>query len=458
MTNRSAIPNASQTQHLVLLVGSNPLPNYVAGQLLCPTGQIYLVHSTATKEHAEKLSDKFGLQRCPRCNLRDLGKDESNPQKIYQKVQTLLVDEIPAGQTVGLHYTGGTKVMSVHAYEAARQSGRPVVCSYLDARTLSMVIVGQHGQQDIWTAAEIEITVEDIIDLHRIALQQPPKKLPKLVRMRQGVVDKTATKILLENVLPVLVKIQQDDDSRDQWREWCNSGLRRADEARSWIKDGDSHRWQEIVEKGFKWKSKGNLKLTELPSQERFSELIQVLKDEFKEVEKLTLGNLSDLCGFPSKGKEEKMEDFAKWFDGEWLEDYTLWTLQALMAEEGQNKNKLHEPGMDYKREHPEFQFDVAVTRSYQLYAFSCTTSDDKKLCKSKLFEAYIRARQMGGDEAKTALVCCYGDADALEQEMAQEFDAKGRIKVFGRAELPCFKKNLEAWFDQVDVSQRSER
>ncbi len=72
------------------------------------------------------------------------------------------------------------------------------------------------------------------------------------------------------------------------------------------------------------------------------------------------------------------------------------------------------------------FQFDVAAMRGYQLFAFSCTTEDGKRkgkrgLLKQKLFESYVRARQMGGDEACAALVCC---AEQEEANKLQDRDA----------------------------------
>jgi hypothetical protein len=116
------------------------------------------------------------------------------------------------------------------------------------------------------------------------------------------------------------------------------------------------------------------------------------------------------------------------------------------------------------------FQFDVVAIRGYQLFAFSCTTesaSQEKDtgvrgvfksrlesetggrgLLKHKLFEAYVRAQQMGGDEARVALVCCIAKAEAarLEAEMRRDLRLKGHIRVFGREHLVNLTKNIEDW------------
>jgi hypothetical protein len=434
-----------QTDYLILLVGSNPLPNYVAAQILCPLGKLYLLHSNSTEEIAQNLFHIFGLNRCPPDRLRNLGDAESSPQKIYQLVEEVLAD-ISDNKTIGLHYTGGTKVMSVHAYRAVLNCQHPIICSYLDAHTLEMVITGDKGSGDkrFFVGDGIQISVEDLLRLHGINLKQTPKERSRLAM-------ETAE---LERLYEALVSIHQT--CYKDWREWCNVRFRRVDEAREWVvQDAQEqppgykpHYWQMIVEYAEKFKSEGKLKQAELPDVPNLLVVRQIFADQFPNAPHLSLGELGRLCGFP---KREDMTSFAKWFDGEWLEDYTLWALQQLI-EDGY---KLYKPGTDYKAIDPEFQFDVAVTRGYQLFAFACTTSTDKLLCKSKLFEAYVRAQQMGGDEAKTVLICCYEDTDKLEEEMIREFKAEAKIKVFGLNDLPNLKERLKFWFDQVEAGQR---
>jgi len=97
-----------------------------------------------------------------------------------------------------------------------------------------------------------------------------------------------------------------------------------------------------------------------------------------------------------------------------------------------------------------KFQFDVAFTRGYQLFAISCTTTNNRPLCKSKLFEAYLRARQMGGDEARVALVCCSDDPDSLKAEISGTLPNK-KIEVFGREHLEDLATEITKWIGQND-------
>jgi len=84
--------------------------------------------------------------------------------------------------------------------------------------------------------------------------------------------------------------------------------------------------------------------------------------------------------------------------------------------------------------------------RGYQFCAIFRSTDTRKGLLKLKLFEAYVRARQLGGDEARVALVCCSNDRHGLEHEMRRDVDPEGRIRVFGRKHLANLAEYLREW------------
>lgn len=61
MNTKQLIPETWKTSHLIVLVGGNPLPNYVAGKtLLQENGVLHLLHSVATREIAERIGAQFG--------------------------------------------------------------------------------------------------------------------------------------------------------------------------------------------------------------------------------------------------------------------------------------------------------------------------------------------------------------------------------------------------------------
>src|SRR5271157_6277958 len=109
-----------QVDHLLLLVGSNPLPNAVAGKLLTTTaGRITLIHSASSFQIAQNLASWFRNAGYSDIGLRQV--EQSDATSVYQKVETLLKEyESKHGNAnrarVGLNYTGGTKVMAVQAH------------------------------------------------------------------------------------------------------------------------------------------------------------------------------------------------------------------------------------------------------------------------------------------------------------------------------------------------------
>jgi hypothetical protein len=113
-------------------------------------------------------------------------------------------------------------------------------------------------------------------------------------------------------------------------------------------------------------------------------------------------------------------------------------------------KRSLHiQDPEDSSRDQDQFEFDVAFLRGYQLFGISCSMTSKHSLCKEKLFEAYLRAKQLGGDEARVALVSCYEeDTERLKKEIS--FIVQNiKIEVFGKKDLmnaDKFAKKLNLW------------
>ena len=90
--------------------------------------------------------------------------------------------------------------------------------------------------------------------------------------------------------------------------------------------------------------------------------------------------------------------------------------------------------------------------RGYQLFGISCTTSASHKELKQKLFEAYIRAKQLGGDESRVALVsrCTAKDCEELKKELSLVVEDR-KIEVFGIDDLDekRFATKLKLWISR---------
>ncbi|MGC9335552.1 MAG: Card1-like endonuclease domain-containing protein, partial [Anaerolineae bacterium] len=375
-----------------LLIGENPLPNWVAAQLLvAPGGTLYLVYSDVTDKIAERLCERLGSDtQLVRVNPTDARDIYDTVRRCVSKLQG----------TVGLHYTGGTKAMAVHAYravEAALQGGsRSAVFSYLDAEAFLLRIDPDWQEHVLF---EVQPKLEDLAALHG-------------ARLRKGSPQRSSHLWAVDTATALAQSM-----ARGGWTAWQAWFGQLCNAIRSHPVSG-----------------------APLPADPPLSNVRKAMCQDL---------------GLPAHATElppaivDSLRPRIKWFGGEWLEHYVLAQLREIAA-----ITKLHDCGMSLAtnqrpgRSDFDFEFDVAAMRGYQFFGLSCTTSQEKNTAKQKLFEAYTRARQLGGDEARVGLVCGYDDVYRFEKEVLQEWRAKGKIKVFGPRDWPDLASRLEAWLE----------
>lgn len=417
-----------KVDHLFLLIGENPLPNYVAARLLLNQGgTLYLVHTTHTAESATRLKtilekELIGLKNA---ELVSLNKYESDACKIKEAIKSALkIDpELDNGKiglngTIGLNYTGGTKAMAVHTYRTVFSPDRPdTVFSYLDPRKLEMCI-DREDRERIRLKVKpelLELKLDNLFKIHNLKLDNKPIKEAQLPKLAEA-----------------LAQVFKDTKTSNHWFDWyCGVFCKEARKKRN-------GKWGD-------WKSKSDLEQLSISLEKAPLEIITYLKQE----NLVTVGNELSLQAVQKQGVFPEIKHFCQYIDGVWLEHYVLQKVSDIA-----NSNFIKDYGTDFKIPLPGtengFQFDVAFTRGYQLFAISISTTSDRKLCKGKLFEAYLRARQMGGDEARVALICCTDQPDSLRAEIAISIDDK-KIAVFGREDLITLSSKIEAWIKQND-------
>jgi hypothetical protein len=120
------------------------------------------------------------------------------------------------------------------------------------------------------------------------------------------------------------------------------------------------------------------------------------------------------------------------------LELYAWRALRQLLPPHYNVQHSVRVRGVQSRK---EFEIDVTAVLGYQLLAVTCTMSSNYGTCKRKAFEVIHRARQLGGDRARAALVCLLyktGEGPALEMEVNDELDdpAGMLLKVFGMRAL----------------------
>ncbi len=372
-------------EKLFLLVGSNPLPNFLATLMLKPKS-VHFFYTPETERVKNTLMDTIKHK----CGLGAFGETCIEDATHAAKVRTAF-GAIP--REAHLHYTGGTKIMAAHARMAFREAGgTDDQASYLDER--KGVLRFDHGREIHLEKASLNLTMNDVLKLHGI---EPIHENGRFPSKRLRVAAEKILEMLLkerERVLN-LFKIAElkFSDAKKQPRSIKDFGL---DLSISQVPEND---WNERTYK--RW------------------------------------------CKFLRSG---------------WLE---IWcgSLVRNVAQESQVVISL-----DCRRSGGrQFEIDVALVRGFRLYVISCTTDERIERCKSKIFEVAMRARQMGGDLARSALVCLMHEADSkgpfvdqLRSDVADIWDAPNTPRVFALDELkewagidgPKNTRSLQEWLD----------
>jgi len=402
-----------QTDHLFLLMGGNPLPNAVAAlTLLKPGGTPHIVHTRQTRTQAKNLmallTNAFDYQSAP---LIDLDQAQAEAAIIRQQVQARATS---LRGTVGMNYTGGTKPMSVHAYRALAEVCPQATFSYLDSNTSKITLDQDHAPSQ-QLSLEASLSLEQLFQLHGLRWRdhRPP--------LTEPILPEAATQ---------LAHLHQSWELARNWRQWCNRSLLPL------TKDRDY------------WLSKEQLaQAPPIPLVELAPPLRDVLQTHLGAGRSTLALSVAPKLGFST------ITDLCAWLDGIWLEHYTLDQIQRL----GLGSNAVNrQVGLGFHIVQPEphsprydkFEFDVALMQGYQLFALSCTTGTTRKGCKQKLLEASIRSRQLGGSEARVALVCGYRKADDLRAELEVMGHDK-RIAVFGRQDWPQLGQKIAEWVER---------
>lgn len=396
-----------QTDHLFILVGGNPLPCYIAGKLLVkPGGTIYLVYSTKTQTYANTLSVELGKNV-----LVPLNNAECDPDTIYQCITASGAD---SQKTIGLHYTGGTKVMSVHSYRAILLKKADAICSYLDADRLELRFE-QHNKTygspikliSADTNAAIGLTLPLLWRLHG---KKPMISGHKLFSER--------TRSVLPGLAPLLAKhfskndLDPNNPKKGTWR------------GEAWV---DAFKGKKSLE--------DHEAIGKLPYQDVI-DLLQAIRPPIT-----TVGDLKSIIGNRANN----------YLEGDWLEDWVLQHLQELKDELAFNDVVCS--ARTYREKKPsecEMELDVVAIRGYQLFIFSCYAGSNMETCKAKLYEAAMRAQQLGGSEARFALVCGHNNKQQVEDQMSGTTSERS-FKIFDRHDLHDLKIKIRQWILDVD-------
>ena len=377
---------------LILLVGSNPLPNYLSACALRPR-EIALVYTRVTSDAKDRLKREFSraLGYATSSIAHDPFVEDATCVTAVRRVLDDLarptgVDvEGPSGSSLLLNYTGGTKVMAAHALTAfMKRRGRPEHASYLDEGGKNRpprLRFDDGTSKALSEYTSVALDLKTILALHDIAYKPRSAK------------DSAPT-------------------SDDAVQILC-AAL------------GDRSLAGKLYQKR---KRLGDLK--------KPSDAIAKPFDAAAFGLHLSLPRIPDSAGM----NREVYEQWYRFIGGEWLEE---WLGQQIRRISLELKPKV-KVGVNAFRggKRANLEVDVAVVCGHRSYFISCTTDITKSLCKSKLFEVAVRSRHLGGDRAR-ALVCLADDktVDALQADIDDAWGASNTTRVFSFSDIRSWSR-----------------
>ena len=441
-----------QVDHLFLLVGENPLPNYVAAKtLLREGGKPYLVYSEHTFEAYKRLKEVLDVTEEEKIELWNNEANAFEIQKAIKEKVKQLQKDYPNTTRFGLNYTGGTKAMAVHAYQALLNPELKLAeeprFSYLDPRSLLMMFDRKDNNPIGLTVPteKLEIKGETLFSLHGLRWKgdQPISK-PRCLEATNKLID-LYLKIIEDNEKRYRNGNSSNiDETTKEWQEWCKKEMK----LKTWDYKTDK--------KYSDWKDEDVLEKVELDFTTAPTAIKNILIPALGATEdKLSLKTAQE------KGCFEKIHHVCEWLNCGWLEHYVLSEVRKISVKPPIDAKAASFNIVDVDQKSDEvwdkFQFDVAFRRGYQFFAISCTTSSIVDVCKEKLFEAYVRARQLGGSEARVILVCFNNKPEIIADTFLSLIKDQ-KIAVFGRKDIKKLSTAMEKWIQELDAEQNKYR
>jgi len=429
--------------NLVLIVGTNPLPNYVVGSFFKeakPYENLILVYSEetdfqeGTSEYAEIIKKMLNMEyeHVKFIPIRDVG----NPPEILEQIKKGF--ENISGK-IHLNYTGGTKTLVVNCYKfLSEKYKKNFSSSYLDARRFK--IVYEDGKEepnegdlrDVFK--KIGFTISDLLRLHLYELKEEVIKRENcpfesvLYAMKRNI-DKLNEYIEWMKKIRVIYK-----------NEYIKSSSSILNKTSTFLKNINILRHLNYGRK----KENEDEKIVNYIEQieDNTPEFIWKILDSFPEENRLNDGKR---LWIPkpeviNKNFEKRIKDTFKFLDGKWLEWFVYDQLYEGLKKEGFKEGEHFGMALNPVRNSNSFDLDIFMLNGYELIGISITTSNKKGDAKLKGFEVFHRVKQIGGDESRAFLVTCMGKnkANELEKDLLVSTGTTAKkILVFSIDDIP---------------------
>lgn len=221
-------------KHLLCLVGTNPLPVYVAC-MSCKDefSQGTLIHTDtpSIRENAANLKEELAKQGLSYCTATIA---RAEPDEIEATMRSLVKDYVQEGiKHLELNYTGGTKAMAVHCWSALREEAEKegtsftVSASYLDSKPHRII---RHQGNTTQTAIRdarrnCPISLDQLSRLHKCRLEPREMNREKFVALsyklgqyylRQNAGETEWDKAVYDEALQAEMDLWEHDSPKDK--------------------------------------------------------------------------------------------------------------------------------------------------------------------------------------------------------------------------------------------------
>ena len=424
-------------EYLYLLIGTNPLSNYVVADYFLQNEpnlkEIHFIHSIEDLENniqstefyalnlktvLEKQSDSVQFV-CRGISIKDASSIQFGLKKIIEPVSDL--------KNIHLDYSGGTKEMALYSHETFKEIfGSRVSFSYFDSRRNFLKyeqIVSENGIDNknlssaaVYLGDKVKINFEDLFLLHgyqrEIEKEQIERKLEKEERK-----DELFSADFFEEFLLLL----QDQKNFCEYLRWRSFFLKTYERNQKNIPANGLQRLDELLPPEYSisqsLKEKLFLKIHSASPENSFIE---------------ERGGEWFLRTEISNKQSDKLVETRKYIVGKWFEQYVYMILKEELFKDFSSIDL----NLFIQTEKKNFEIDVAVIKGYELCGISCTTDKTQSLCKSKGFEILHRTKQIAGNNSKAILMTFMNEENTKELDIDLSDILDDRILVFGISDL----------------------
>lgn len=408
-------------EHLYLLIGTNPLSNYVVADYFLENvaglKSIHFIHSSDDPANRIQSTEPYASNL--KSVLEKKGKNIPiflhsirimDAFTIYTDVKNLLFDLKNEDDLLNVHldYSGGTKEMALYSYatfiEVLKENA---TFSYFDTRRNLLKkgpdLKGQNEIQSVFLGDKIKIDFTDLFELHGYG------RIPKE--------EQSGSSFSIDFFREFLEGIQNPD--------WFCAYLK-------WRKNffcvyPDPHK---IIP------AEGKEKLSDLlPDTFEISPILKrtVFMKIHQEMPEYSVFEEREgeyyLRTQISNKQMSKLIETRKYIIGHWFEQYVFLVLQKYLSKE---ENIQMDLNILVQTASKTFEIDIALIKGYELCGISCTTDKTQSLCKSKGFEILHRTKQIAGKNSKAVLMTFMNDENTKELDEDLSDILQDRILVLG--------------------------